>query len=94
MFLFSDTGGGHRSAAEAIIEAMELDYEGMFTAEMVDFYKGFGPGPMRDARALSGDGESQGTVAGVVLCNERAAAGAPDDGLAVAAHAGDHAKAC
>lgn len=46
LFLFSDTGGGHRSAAEAIIEAMELDYPQQFTAEMVDFYREFGPGPM------------------------------------------------
>ena len=47
VFLFSDTGGGHRSAAEAIIEAMELDFGDAFTSEMVDFYRGFGPGPMR-----------------------------------------------
>jgi len=47
VFYFSDTGGGHRSAAEAIIEAMEQEYGGVFTSEMVDFFKGFGPGPMR-----------------------------------------------
>src|SRR5512135_2114570 len=48
VFLFSDTGGGHRSAAEAIVEAMELDYgDDAFTSELVDFYRGFGPGPMR-----------------------------------------------
>ena len=47
VFYFSDTGGGHRSAAEAIIEAMEQEYYDRFTAEMVDFFKGFGPGPMR-----------------------------------------------
>src|SRR5512143_1303716 len=47
LFLFSDTGGGHRSAAEAIIEALTNDYGDAFTAEMVDFYKRFGPGPMR-----------------------------------------------
>ena len=28
VFLFSDTGGGHRSAAEAIIEALQLEYPG------------------------------------------------------------------
>ncbi len=44
VFFFSDTGGGHRSAAEAIIEAMELDYRDAFTSEMVDFYKDYGPG--------------------------------------------------
>jgi len=47
VFLFSDTGGGHRSAAEAIIEALEAEYESLFSTEMVDFFKGFGPGPMR-----------------------------------------------
>jgi 1,2-diacylglycerol 3-beta-galactosyltransferase len=47
LFLFSDTGGGHRSAAEAIIEAMQSIYGDAFTAEMVDFYRAFGPGPMR-----------------------------------------------
>jgi hypothetical protein len=26
VFLFSDTGGGHRSAASAIIEALELEF--------------------------------------------------------------------
>ncbi len=52
LFLFSDTGGGHRSAAEAIIEAMELDYGDAFSSEMVDFYRGFGPGPMRSMPEL------------------------------------------
>jgi len=45
LFFFSDTGGGHRSAAEAIIEAMQLDFGDAFTSEMVDFYRGFGRGP-------------------------------------------------
>jgi len=47
VFFFSDTGGGHRSAAEAIIEAIESEYGDLFTTEMVDFFKGFGPGPIR-----------------------------------------------
>jgi 1,2-diacylglycerol 3-beta-galactosyltransferase len=47
VFYFSDTGGGHRSAAEAIIEAIEREYGELYTTEMVDFFKGFGPGPMR-----------------------------------------------
>jgi 1,2-diacylglycerol 3-beta-galactosyltransferase len=46
VFLFSDTGGGHRSAAEAIIEAMNKMYADSFTAEMVDFYKDWGRGPL------------------------------------------------
>ncbi len=45
VFYFSDTGGGHRSAAEAIIEALHLEYHEGFTAEMVDFYKDYAPAP-------------------------------------------------
>lgn len=46
LFLFSDTGGGHRSGAEAIIEALELEYPGQFTTEMVDFFKDYAPRPI------------------------------------------------
>ncbi len=45
LFLFSDTGGGHRSAAEAIIEAINLDYPERITTEMVDFFKEYAPPP-------------------------------------------------
>jgi 1,2-diacylglycerol 3-beta-galactosyltransferase len=45
LFLFSDTGGGHRSAAEAIIEAVELEFPDTFTTEMVDFFKEYAPIP-------------------------------------------------
>ncbi len=45
VFYFSDTGGGHRSAAEAIIEALHLKYGQGFTAEMVDFFKEYAPPP-------------------------------------------------
>jgi 1,2-diacylglycerol 3-beta-galactosyltransferase len=47
VFYFSDTGGGHRSAAEAIIEALELEYGDSFTAEMVDFFKDYAAGLFR-----------------------------------------------
>jgi 1,2-diacylglycerol 3-beta-galactosyltransferase len=47
--LFSDTGGGHRSAAEAIIEALDLEYPGRFTSEMVDFFKKYAPPPFNAA---------------------------------------------
>ena len=43
LFLFSDTGGGHRSAAEAIIEAIHLEYGAVFTTEMLDFFKSHAP---------------------------------------------------
>lgn len=46
VFLFSDTGGGHRSAAEAIIEALEIEFPGSFHLEMVDIFKDYGPAPL------------------------------------------------
>jgi len=45
VFYFSDTGGGHRSAAEAIIEAVNLEYKHQVTVEMVDFFKDYAPPP-------------------------------------------------
>jgi 1,2-diacylglycerol 3-beta-galactosyltransferase len=49
VFYFSDTGGGHRSAAEAIIEAMHLEYKNKVTTEMVDFFKDYAPRPFNRA---------------------------------------------
>jgi len=46
LFLFSDTGGGHRSAAEAIIEAIQLDYGDSIQTEMVDIIKDYAPRPL------------------------------------------------
>ena len=46
LFLFSDTGGGHRSAAEAIIEAIQLEYGDVATTEMLDFFKSHAPLPL------------------------------------------------
>lgn len=45
LFLFSDTGGGHRASAEAIIEALELEFGDAVTTEMVDFLKDYAPLP-------------------------------------------------
>jgi 1,2-diacylglycerol 3-beta-galactosyltransferase len=45
VFLFSDTGGGHRAAAEAIIEAVHLEFGDTVTTEMVDFFKQHAPTP-------------------------------------------------
>lgn len=40
LILMSDTGGGHRSAAEAIQQAIQrLDHDGRFTTELLDFIK-------------------------------------------------------
>jgi len=49
VFYFSDTGGGHRSAAEAIIEAVHLEYKDTVTTEMVDFFKDYAPPPFNHA---------------------------------------------
>jgi 1,2-diacylglycerol 3-beta-galactosyltransferase len=46
LFLFSDTGGGHRSAAEAIIEAIQLEYPDQIDTEMIDFFKDYAPPPL------------------------------------------------
>jgi 1,2-diacylglycerol 3-beta-galactosyltransferase len=46
LLLFSETGGGHRSAAEAIIEALESEYGSGITTEMVDIFKDYAPRPL------------------------------------------------
>ncbi len=52
LFLFSDTGGGHRSAAEAIIEGIHLEFPHRMTTEMVDFLKNYSPPPLDKAPDL------------------------------------------
>lgn len=47
LFLFSDTGGGHRSATEAVIEALKLEFGDQIETEMVDFFKFYAPGPFK-----------------------------------------------
>ncbi len=49
LFLFSDTGGGHRSASEAIIEALHMDYGDSISTEMVDVFKEYAPHPINHA---------------------------------------------
>ncbi len=46
LFLFSDTGGGHRSATEAIIEALRLEYDEQVTTQMVDIFLDIAPRPL------------------------------------------------
>ncbi len=46
LFLFSDTGGGHRSATEAIIEALHIEFGDRVTTEMVDIFKQYAPLPL------------------------------------------------
>ncbi len=45
LFLFSDTGGGHRSSTEAVEEAINHLYPGQFTIDKVDFLKSHAPWP-------------------------------------------------
>jgi 1,2-diacylglycerol 3-beta-galactosyltransferase len=43
--LFSDTGGGHRAASEAIIEAIHCEFGESIITQMVDFLKDYAPAP-------------------------------------------------
>jgi 1,2-diacylglycerol 3-beta-galactosyltransferase len=45
LLLFSDTGGGHRSAAESLIEAFQAEKPGRVVAEMVDVFRDYTPFP-------------------------------------------------
>ena len=49
MFLYSDTGGGHRSAVDAILEGLELEFPARFQAEKVDFFREYAPPPLNMA---------------------------------------------
>lgn len=46
LFLFSDTGGGHRSATEAVIEALHLEFGERVQSVMVDVFKEYAPLPL------------------------------------------------
>jgi len=45
VFLYSDTGGGHRSVAQALIEALQDGYGDAIESEMVDFLEAYAPYP-------------------------------------------------
>jgi 1,2-diacylglycerol 3-beta-galactosyltransferase len=49
LFLFSDTGGGHRSSTEAIIEALKLEFDDRITTQMVDIFRDAAPRPLNYA---------------------------------------------
>jgi 1,2-diacylglycerol 3-beta-galactosyltransferase len=46
LVLFSDTGGGHRSAAEAVVEALQAEHGGTFRYDMVDAFLAYAPYPL------------------------------------------------
>jgi len=54
LFLFSDTGGGHRSAAQAIHEAIDLYWPGRAEVSLADFYVEAFPPPLNRTGALYG----------------------------------------
>jgi len=45
LILFSDTGGGHRSVAEAMVEAFQEQYGDAIEPTLVDFFKEYAPPP-------------------------------------------------
>lgn len=47
LFLFSDTGGGHRAAAEAIRDALLIRYENQVRVEMIDVFRSYTPFPFK-----------------------------------------------
>ncbi len=52
VFLFSDTGGGHRSSSEAIIEALAKEYPHHIETRMIDIFKEYAPMPLDQASAI------------------------------------------
>jgi 1,2-diacylglycerol 3-beta-galactosyltransferase len=46
LILYSNTGGGHRSAAEAIVEALETTYPGAYAPNLVDVFRDYAPEPV------------------------------------------------
>lgn len=52
LFLMSDTGGGHRAAAEAIRDALEIRYGDVVKSEMIDVFRGYSPFPFKYAPEL------------------------------------------
>lgn len=47
LVLFSDTGGGHRAAAEAIRDALLREHPGEVSVEMVDVFRSYTPFPFK-----------------------------------------------
>jgi len=47
LLLFSDTGGGHRAAAEAIRDALLRKHPGEVSVEMVDVFRSYTPFPFK-----------------------------------------------
>src|SRR4030067_466678 len=52
VLLFSDTGGGHRSAAEEVPEAGGIGFPGRFETRLLDAFKSYAPIPLNQSAAL------------------------------------------
>ncbi|MCL1922640.1 MAG: glycosyltransferase [Propionibacteriaceae bacterium] len=51
LFLFSDTGGGHRAPTNAMIQALEAEYPGQYDTQMIDFLR-YLPAPFKNSPEL------------------------------------------
>ena len=49
LFLISDTGGGHRASAKAIVDALEQSYPGEFEVEILDIWTKYAKFPFQNA---------------------------------------------
>src|SRR5262245_23085423 len=49
LLLFSDPGGGHRSAADALREAWALAHPGRVRVHLVDWFRDYAPFPFNQA---------------------------------------------
>jgi 1,2-diacylglycerol 3-beta-galactosyltransferase len=49
VFLYSDTGGGHRSSASAVAQALQELYDNQIEVEMVDVFRAYAPWPLNRA---------------------------------------------
>jgi 1,2-diacylglycerol 3-beta-galactosyltransferase len=91
LILMSDTGGGHRAAAEAIIEALHTRHPGQVQAEMVDVFRDHSPFPYKYMPEvypwIIKHGKSSWGVS-YELSNTRARARLMSDGLYVAMERG------
>jgi len=47
LILFSDTGGGHRAAAEAIRDALLIRHPNEVSIDMVDVFRAYSPFPFK-----------------------------------------------
>ncbi len=84
LFLMSDTGGGHRAAAEAIKSAMEARYPGECSFELVDVWKYYTPFPFNFSPETYGPTIRWGKHAwglGFKLTNKPQASGAVMDSM-------------